>query len=337
MNINSKILGTGGYVPPKVVTNHDLEKMMDTSNEWIISRSGIETRCWVDDETSTSDLAYEASIEAIKNSGINSKNIDLILVASISGDADFPGVACFLQDKLGLNGIATLDIRQQCSGFVYGMVLADNFIKCGQYKNILFVGAEIHSKGLDKTTEGRDISVLFGDGAGAIILSAVESNDSESESCVLTSDLHSDGKFAKELWMPAPGNCHGPARMSQEIIDKGLHFPYMNGKVVFVNAVRRMSETVLTSLKKMNLEVKDVDLFLFHQANLRINQKVADMLKIAPDNVFNTIQKYGNTTAATIPIGLNDAVKAGKLKRGDLVVFAAFGSGFTWGSVVLRY
>ena len=331
---NSKILGVGSYLPPNKITNHDLEKMIETDDEWIKQRSGIECRYWADETMGTVDLAEQASLEAINNAGIDKKDIDLILCASISNDADIPGTGCFLQARLELPGVPTLDIRQQCSGFVYGTVMADQFIKSGMYKNILVIGVELQSKGINKTTEGRDVAVLFGDGAGAMILSATDSDESK----VICSDLHSDGRFAKELWIPMPGSAAGfKERLNKEIIDQGLHYPYMNGKVVFVHAIKKMSETVVQSLEKAKMSKEDIACYLFHQANMRINQKVQETLGLKDDQVFNTIQRYGNTTAATIPIGLKDALDEGRIKRGDYVVFAGFGSGFSWGSIILKY
>ena len=332
--INTKIIGVGGYLPENKVLNSDLEKMMDTSDEWIRQRTGIESRYWAHDEQSTSDLAYEASLEAIRNSGISKDEIDYIIVSSCSGDADFPGVSCFLQAKLDLGTIPALEIKQQCSGFVYGMSLADLMIKSGQYKNILLVGAELQSKGLDKTNKGRNTSVIFGDGAGAFILSA---NKQSNGPRVIRCDLHAEGKHAKELWIAAPGCALGGERVNQDIFDQGLFYPYMNGKIVFVHAVKRMSETVKTVLDLEELGTSDIDLFFFHQANLRINQKVGEILGIDESQVHNTIQKFGNTTAATIPLGFKDAMSEGKVKRGQKMIFAAFGSGFAWGSVLLEY
>jgi 3-oxoacyl-[acyl-carrier-protein] synthase-3 len=334
---NSEILGTGMYVPPGVVTNHDLSKIMETSHDWIIQRSGIEERRWVTPEVSTTDLALIACEEAIKNSGIDKKEIDLILFATITPDHDFPGNGCFLQPKLGLTDIPAIDVRQQCSGFLYAMSIGDAFIKSGQYKTILVVGAEIHSKGLDKTTRGRDTSVLFGDGAGAIIMRRKEVKDTKSDSFIYSTHLFTDGSHAKDLWLAAPGSALGAERMSHAQIDENLHFTYMNGKKVFTNAIRRMCECMNTALEANNLKLKDIDLFLFHQANMRINQMIAQELKIPDEKVFNTIQKYGNTTAATIPIGMSEAVKAGKLKKGTLVASAVFGSGFTWASSIYRW
>lgn len=242
---NSEIIGCGMYVPPGVVTNHDLEKIMETSHDWIIQRSGIEERRWVTPEVATTDLGLKAAEEAIKNAGIDKSEIDCILFATISPDHDFPGNACFLQPKLGLTGIPAIDVRQQCSGFIYAMSIADAFIKSGQYKTVLVVGGEIHSKGLDKTTKGRDTAVLFGDGAGAIIMRRKEVKDCSKDSFVYSTHLFAEGQNAKELWVSAPGSALGADRMSHGQIDEGLHFPYMNGKKVFANAVRRLCESTL--------------------------------------------------------------------------------------------
>lgn len=332
---SSEIIGCGMYVPENVVTNDDLSKLMETSHDWIVQRSGIEQRRWVSNETSTSDLAVRACEDAIKSAGIDKKEIDCILFATISPDHDFPGAGCFLQPKLGLTEIPAIDVRQQCSGFLYGMSMADAFIKCGQYKTILLVGAEIHSKGLNKSTAGRDVAVLFGDGAGAVVIRRAESNNS---SRILSTHLFTEGLHAKELWAAAPGSGLGTGeRINHQHIEAGLQYPAMNGKKVFANAVRRMCECLMLALETNKVKLEDIDLFLFHQANLRINQMLAQELKIPEEKVFNTIQKYGNTTAATIPIGMSEAVASGKLKKGMLVASAAFGSGFTWASSVYRW
>lgn len=333
----SEIAGVGMYVPEDIYTNNDLSKFMETSNEWIIQRTGIEERRWVKPEVTTTDLALKASEEAIKNAGIDKKDIDCILFATLSPDHDFPGAACFLQPKLGLTEVPAIDVRQQCSGFLYGMSMADAFIRMGQYKNILLVGAEVHSKGLDKTTRGRDVAVLFGDGAGAAVIRRTEVNDPSRDSHIMSTHLFADGQFAKELWLEAPGMGLGAERMNHQMIEEGKHYPAMNGKKVFAHAVRRMCEALMLSLETNKVKLEDIDLFLFHQANLRINQMIAQELKIPEEKIFNTIQKYGNTTAATLPIGMADAVKAGKLKKGMLVASAAFGSGFTWASSVYRW
>lgn len=334
---NSEIIGTGMYVPPGVVTNHDLSKLMETSHDWIVQRSGIEERRWVTPDVSTTDLAQKAAEEAIKNAGIDKSEIDCLLFATLSPDHDFPGAACFLQPKLGLTEIPAIDVRQQCSGFIYAMSIADAFIKSGQYKTILVVGAEVHSKGLDKTTRGRDVAVLFGDGAGAAIMRRTEVKDAKKDSHILSTHLFAEGAGAKDLWLEAPGMALGAERLNHEMIEKNLHYPAMNGKKVFMNAVRRMCECMMLALETNKLKLDDIDLFLFHQANMRINQMIAQELKIPEEKVFNTIQKYGNTTAATIPIGMHEAVKAGKLKKGSLVASAVFGSGYTWASSIYRW
>jgi 3-oxoacyl-[acyl-carrier-protein] synthase-3 len=335
---NSEIIGCGMYVPENVVTNHDLSKIMDTTHDWIVQRSGIEERRWVSPETSTSDLALIACEQAIKNAGIDKSEIDCLLFATISPDHDFPGSACFLQPKLGLTDIPAIDVRQQCSGFLYGMSIADAFIKSGQYKTILLVGAEVHSKGMDKTTKGRDVAVLFGDGAGAVVIRRTEVKDLAKSSHIMSTHLFSEGSNAKALWAEAPGSGLGtPERINHLHLENGLQYPSMNGKKVFANAVRRMCECLLLALETNKVKLEDIDLFLFHQANLRINQMLAQELKIPEEKIFNTIMKYGNTTAATIPIGMTEAVKAGKLKKGTLVASAAFGSGFTWASSVYRW
>lgn len=334
MLYGSEIISVGMNVPPGVVTNDDLSKLMDTNDEWITQRSGIKERRWVAPEVTTSDLALKATEEAIAKAGIDKSEIDFIIFATISPDHDFPGTSVFLQEKLGLPGVPALDIRQACSGFIYGLSIADQFIKTGMYKTVLMVGAEIHSKGLDKTTRGRDTAVLFGDGAGAVIL---RRTDASNKSRVLSTHLHAEGAHARELWLPAPGMNLGAERMTHSMIEEGLHYPKMNGKKVFTHAIRRMCEVMIAGLKHNGLRLEDIDLFLFHQANMRINEMVAQELKIAPEKVLNTIQMYGNTTAATIPIGMYEAVKQGKLKKGDLVASAAFGAGFTWGSAFYRW
>jgi len=335
MAIRAEIIGVGAFVPPRAVTNFDLEKLLNTSDDWIQQRTGIVKRHWVEGGVCTTDLALEASKEAIKDAGVDKDDLDCIIFATLSPDHEFPGSGCFLQAKLDIPGIPAFDIRQQCTGFVYGLSMANAFIKTGQYKNILLVGAEVHSKGMNKTPEGRDVAVLFGDGAGACVISAKEG---AGESDLIRHDLHADGSFAKELWVSAPGTAHGPGeRLRSEMIDENLHYPYMNGRQVFMHAVKKMSESLSHTLKAEGKTVADVDLFLFHQANLRINDKVGEMLAIPASKVFNTIQDYGNTTAATLPLGMRDAVKAGKLEKGMLVGMAAFGSGFTWGSSLMRY
>ncbi len=335
--MKSKILGVGSYLPPKVIKNEDLTQFMDTSDEWIKTRSGIEERRWAESSVTTSDLALVAAERALESAGVKKEELDMIVLATISPDHEFPGTACFLQAKLGVPGIPALDVRQQCSGFIYGLSIADQFIKTGMNKKVLVVGAEIHSKGFDRSTEGRDVAVLFGDGAGAVVVGACDGDVQATDSQIYSTHLHADGNFAKELWVAAPGHNLGAHRLTVANVEAKEHFPYMNGKTVFIHASRRMPEAIHEALAKNGKKLEDVDLFVFHQANLRINEMVGKQLGIPPEKIFNTIQKFGNTTAATIPIGLDEAVKAGKLKKGMLVASAAFGSGFTWASTLIRW
>ena len=335
----SKILGIGSYVPPGVWKNEDLKSMMDTSDEWIQQRTGIKQRHWVDFDSNTcsSDLALEAANRALESAQVKKEELDMVIFATLSPDHEFPGTACFFQEKLGVPGIPALDVRQQCTGFLYGLSIADQFIRTGTYRKILLVGAEVHSKGLDKTTQGRDVAVLFGDGAGAVVIGSAEGNLGETSSRILSTHLHADGRFAKELWVPEPSmDCPG-ARVTSEKLNSGGFYPQMNGKTVFVHAAKRMPEVLMEALTHNSLTLSDIDLFVFHQANLRINEMVAKQLEIPEDKIYNTIDRFGNTTAATIPIGLDEAIKVGKLKPGMLVASAAFGSGFTWASAIIRW
>ncbi|OFZ20114.1 MAG: 3-oxoacyl-ACP synthase [Bdellovibrionales bacterium GWB1_55_8] len=332
----SRIVGIGSYLPEKVWRNDDLRALMDTSDEWIQQRTGIKQRHWVDQDSTegTSDLALKAAVGALESAGVAKEELDLIVVATVSPDHEFPGTACFLQAKLGVSGIPALDVRQQCTGFLYAISIADQFIRTGTYKKVLVVGAEIHSRGLDKTTEGRDMSVLFGDGAGAVVMVAT---DDPNSSRVLSTHLHADGRFAKELWIPAPSNAGPGPRITEEHVRSGAIYGKMNGKSVFVHAAKRMPEAVNEALAANGFSLSDIDLFVFHQANLRINEMVAKQLGIPEEKVFNTIDRFANTTAATIPLGLHEALRVGKLKPGMLVATAAFGSGFTWGSALIRW
>ena len=339
MTRGTRFLGVGSYVPERVVTNDDLTQWMDTSDEWIRSRSGIEQRHWVEpDETTTSDLGLEAATKAMAAAGVTPADLDMLIVATLSPDHDFPGTACFLQAKLGCPGIPAIDVRQQCSGFVYGMAQADMFIRGGMAETVLLVGAEVHSKGLDVSTEGRDVTVLFGDGAGAAVLGATEVNDPATDAHIFSSHLHADGTYAKELWIEGPSMTYVPNRYDNDWLERKAQYPRMNGKTVFKHAVTRMPEVAQEALDANGFTVADVDLWIFHQANLRINYVAARTLGIDDDDkVFNTIQRFGNTTAATVPIGLDEALKAGKLEPGMLVNIAAFGSGFTWASSLVRW
>jgi 3-oxoacyl-[acyl-carrier-protein] synthase-3 len=331
MVVRAKILGTGHHVPERVVTNAELEKLMDTTDEWIQQRTGIKERRWIDRETGASDLALPAVQQALAMAGLEAKDIDAIIFATLSPDYNFPGSGCVLQALLGIPGVPALDIRNQCSGFVYGAQIADAWIRSGIYRNVLFVGAEVHSTGLDISTRGRDVSVIFGDGAGAVIFGA-----SEGESGVLATDVGADGSYAKELWVEMPASRYIP-RITLENFEEGRHFPKMNGREVFKHAVRKFPETVGTALKAAGLGVQDIDLFIPHQANLRISEAVQKALGLPDEKVFNNIQRYGNTTAASIPIALDECVRSGRLQRGQVLATGAFGAGFTWGSAIIRF
>lgn len=331
----SKISGLGFYVPDNVVTNEDLSKIMDTNDEWIQERTGIqERRHIVRGQDTTTSMGVKAATIAIERSGISKDDIDFIVFATISPDYYFPGPGVELQKQLGLKTVGALDVRNQCSGFVYALSVADQFIKTGMYKNILVVASEVQSLGLDMTTRGRGVSVIFGDGAGAMVLTR-----SDDGSGILSTHLHSEGEHAKELAVLAPGM---GGRWVTDIIaennpDDESYFPYMNGQFVFKHAVVRFSEVINEGLQANNLQVSDIDMLIPHQANLRISQFIQKKFGLNDDQVFNNIQKYGNTTAASIPIALTEAWEQGKIKKGDTVVLAAFGSGFTWASAIIKW
>jgi len=334
---HSKIAGLGHYVPENVVTNADLSKKFDTSSEWIIERTGILERRHVQkgDGNSTTSMGVKAAKIAIERAGITNDEIDFIIFATLSPDYYFPGPGVLVQRDLGLKTVGALDIRNQCSGFVYAVSIADQYIKTGMYKNILVIGSELQSYGLDMTTRGRGVSVIFGDGAGAAIISREE----DITKGILSTHLHSEGQHAEELAVVAPGM---GGRWITDILkdnspDDESYFPYMNGQFVFKNAVVRFSEVIHEALEANQLTVADINMLIPHQANLRISQFIQQKFKLQDDQVFNNIQKYGNTTAASIPIALTEAWEQGKIKKGDLVVLAAFGSGFTWGSVIIRW
>tara|TARA_R110000744_G_scaffold97091_9_gene187611 strand:+ start:485 stop:1495 length:1011 start_codon:yes stop_codon:yes gene_type:complete len=334
---NSKIIGLGHYVPDNVVTNDDLSKVMDTNDAWIQERTGIKERRHVvkGDGDTTTTMGVKAAKIAIERAGIDKDDIDFIVFATLSPDYYFPGPGVLVQRDLGIKTVGALDVRNQCSGFVYAISIADQYIKTGMYKNILVIGSELHSHGLDMTTRGRGVSVIFGDGAGAAVLSREEDNTKG----ILSTHLHSEGQHAEELSLIAPGM---GKRWVTDIIEDNdpqdeSYFPYMNGQFVFKNAVVRFSEVIIEGLEKNKLKSTDINLLVPHQANLRISQFIQKKFQLSDDQVFNNIMKYGNTTAASIPIALTEAWEAGKVKSGDLVVLAAFGSGFTWGSVIIRW
>lgn len=332
MTIRSRVLGWGTYVPPRIVTNQDLTQWMETSHDWIVERTGIEERRWVDPGETGAGMAAKACKQALEESNVAADDVDMIIYATLSPDVDFPGTGVFLQRELGLKPISVLDIRQQCSGFIYGLSVADNFIKSGMYKNILVVGSEIHSTGLDISTKGRDVASLFGDGAGAALVGVSD----DPEMGILSTHLYADGTDAEILWMEKPGSKFHP-RITAEDIAEGKHFPTMQGQRVFKHAVTRIPQVVLESLAANGHTIDDLDMLIPHQANLRINEFVAKKLKLDGTRVHNNIHKYGNTTAATIPLCFSEALQEGKIKRGDLVCCAAFGAGLTWGSVLMRF
>jgi 3-oxoacyl-[acyl-carrier-protein] synthase-3 len=329
----SVIRGTGHYVPPRVVTNHDLEKLMDTSDEWIRQRSGIVTRRYAEAGVGTSDLAVEAARRAIESAAIDPSEIEFIIAATLSPDHYFPGIGVMVQDKLGLGNIGALDVRNQCSGFIYGLAVADQFIKAGTYKRILLVAAELQSSNLDFSDRGRDMAVLFGDGAGAVVLEADGSGDGRG---VLSSHLYSDGRFYANLWMQKPSSKDRPV-IQQRFVDEGLFFPRMEGRHVFINACERMPEAVRTALAHNGLTVDDIDVLIPHQANDRISLMVAKNLGIPVEKVVRNIDRYGNTTAASIAIALDESVKEGRIKPGSLVALTSFGSGYTWAAALIRW
>ena len=330
------ITGTGRYLPPRLVTNEDLTQWMDTSDEWIQKRTGIEQRYWVPEEggVGASDLGYEASKIALERAGWKPDDIDMIIFATLSPDLNFPGSGCLLQNLLGLDSTPALDIRQQCTGFLYGIATADAYIRSGMADRILFVGAEVHSTGLDISTRGRDVTVIFGDGAGAVCLEAMDADEPVG---VLASSLHANGKLAESLMVEAPASRLNP-RITSEMMDDARHFPVMNGKLIFKEAVKKLPEVTMSVLKKAGLSVEDIDLFIPHQANLRINQMFQHTMKIPEEKVFHNIQRYGNTTAATIPIALDEALEMKLIgEKGSNALFLGLGAGVTWGAVLYRF
>ncbi len=354
--LHAKISGIGYYVPEKVVTNNDLEKVMDTTDEWIQERTGIQERRYGKKhlETTTSMGARAAKI-AIERAGISKDDVDFIIFATLSPDYYFPGCGVLVQRELGIahNEAGALDIRNQCSGFVYGLSIADQFIRSGMYKNVLLIGAEMHSMGLDFSTRGRNVTVIFGDGAGAVLLQPTE----DPNKGILTTKLHSDGTYAEKLSFINPGAHggyhyeklgesvdlqysdaeYGEMFINEHMIQSGQIFPIMDGQFVFKMAVQKFPEVIMEALATANLTPADINMLIPHQANLRISQFVQRKLGLRDDQVWNNIQRYGNTTAASIPIALCEAIEAGAVKSGDLVCLAAFGSGFTWGSALLRW
>jgi 3-oxoacyl-[acyl-carrier-protein] synthase-3 len=329
----SIITGTGRYIPPKIITNFDLEKMMNTTDEWIQQRSGIKERHYAEPGIGSSDLAYEASLKAIDDAQIDKAEIDFIIAATLSPDHYFPGIGVLVQAKLGLENIGALDVRNQCSGFIYALSVADQYIKTRTYKKILLVAAEKQSGNLDYSDNGRDLAVLFGDGGAAVI---IEPGNSDEDRGILSTHLFSDGNYVEDLWMERPSPKDHPVFSVDMVTDKKL-YPTMNGKNVFKTASVKMPEAVRAALEHNNLNIEDVNHLIPHQANERISQMVARNLRIPVEKVIRNIHKYGNTTAASIPIALDEALEQGMIKKGDLVMLTAFGSGYTWASAAIRW
>ena len=333
----TKIAGLGKYVPENVVTNDDLSKLMDTNDEWITERTGIKERRHIKkgDGNTTASMGVKAAKIAIERAGISKDDIDLIVFATLSPDYYFPGCGVQVQEMLEIDTCPALDVRNQCSGFIYAVSVADQFIKTGMYKNVLVIGSENHSGGLDFTDRGRSVSVIFGDGAGAAILTRSDHNGQG----ILSTHLHSEGKHALELSLKGPSTNHWVPEIIAENPqgDDIPYYPYMNGQFVFKNAIQRFSEVINEGLKANGLSVSDMDMLIPHQANLRISQFIQQKFQLSDDKVYNNIQKYGNTTAASIPIALTEAWEEGKVKDEDIVVLAAFGSGFTWASAIIKW
>ena len=330
------IRGTGRYLPPRIVTNDDLSQWMDTSDEWIRQRTGISQRYWVPEEggIGSSDLALGAAEIALERSGWVPEDLDLIIFATLSPDIHWPGAACLLQHKLGLNSTPALDIRQQCTGFIHGLEIADAYIRSGLANRILLVGAEVQSTGLDISTRGRNVAILFGDGAGVACVEGVESNEPVG---VLASVFHAQGELAETLMSEAPSSRCFP-RITEAMIREGRHFPSMDGRAVFKNAVRKLPAVANEALEKAGLTIDEIDMTILHQANLRINQAFQKAMGIPDDKIYNNIQYYGNTTAARIPIALDEAIEKNLIDtRKSTVLFVGLGAGLTWGSVVFRF
>lgn len=329
----SRILGVGHYVPERIVTNQELTEMMNTTNEWIVERTGIQERRWFTPGVDTvTSLSKKASEMALERAGVSAEEIDFIIFATVTPDYFIPGNGVLLQRELGMGTIGALDIRNACSGFIYGLSIADQFIKTGMYKKILVVGAEIQSSALDKSDEGRSSSVIFADGAGAAIVGAVDSD----QPGILSTHLHAQGEYAEELYCKDPGSSR-EVRLSPELIESGSFQLKMNGNTVFKHAVVRFMEVINEALTANNLDKNEIDLLVPHQANLRISQYIQQKLEFPDEKVFNNIMHLGNTTAGTIPIALSQAWEQGRIKEGDLICLAAFGSGFTWASALLRW
>jgi 3-oxoacyl-[acyl-carrier-protein] synthase-3 len=330
--IRSVIAGIGSFVPPKVVTNDDLAQRMTTSDEWIQTRTGIRERRFAEEGVSCSDLALEATRKALEDAGMTASDIDFIIFATLSPDHHFPGTGCYLQAKLDAAPVGCLDVRNQCTGFLYSLATADAMIRAGLYRNILIVGSEVHSSALDFSDTGRDVAVLFGDGAGAVVLSAGD----DPERGVLYTELHADGRFAKALHLDIWDISKKPY-ITPETVTSGAIWPRMEGKTVFKHAVTRLCESIVRTLEVNRVRPEEIKYVIPHQANMRINQMVAQKLGFPEEKFLHNMQRYGNTTAASIPLLLDETYRQGLLEKGDLLLLAAFGAGFTWGTALLRW
>lgn len=332
--IYSRITGLGYYVPDNVVTNNDLSKWMDTSDEWIQERTGIQERRYFSyGKDTNASMAAAASRQALEHANLTTEDIDVIVYATITPDYFFPGSAFLMQRELKMEGKPVIDIREQCSGFVYAIAVADQFIKTGMYRKALVVGSEIQSTWINKSTEGRNAAVIFGDGAGAVVLQATNDPDHR----VLSSHLHADGRFAEDLYIKDPGSSRPDRAATKEMVDEKGFDVFMNGSTVFKHAILRFGEVIKEALDANGYKPEDINLLVPHQANMRISEYVRDQLGLSSEQVAMNIHKYGNTTAASIPIALAEAWKEGRVKEGDLVCLAAFGSGFTWGATLIKW
>ncbi|WP_460502850.1 3-oxoacyl-ACP synthase III family protein [Hymenobacter agri] len=331
---HSFIAGVGHYVPSRVVKNAELEPMMNTSDAWIQERTGIQERRWFEEGTdTTANMGANAARKALEMAGVEANDVQLIVFATLSPDYFFPGSGVLMQRELGMtNNCPALDVRNQCSGFIYALSVADQFIRTGMYDTVLVVGSEIHSSGLDKTPEGRGVAVIFGDGAGAMVLRPSTSD----EHAILSTHLHAQGEHAEELIVKEPSSNRNN-RVDYIMENKAELYPYMNGQNVFKHAVVRFPQVIKEALDENGMQASDIDMLIPHQANLRITQYVQQKMGLSDDKVFSNIQRYGNTTAASVPLAFSEAVQEGKIKRGDLVCLAAFGSGFTWASALLKF
>ena len=329
----SRIAGIGFNVPNNVVTNHDLEDMMNTTDEWIQTRSGIKERRWVEAGTANSDLAVPACVEAIQKAGITPNEVDAIIVGTVSSDYNFPGMAPIIQQKLGItHHVPAYDISAACSAFIYLLEMGDQYIKSGKYKNVLLVGSDLMSTIIDRSPEGRATGVLFGDGSGAVVL-----QESEDDSQILSTHLFADGKGVEHLKAKAPGSIFNPLRIDEKIVADRHHLPYQNGREVFKNAVTRMPEAITIALEHNNLDIDDISLVIAHQANKRILETCAKRMNLPMKKMFVNIHKYGNTTAATIPIAMCEALAENKFSKGDYIILTAFGAGYTWASAAIKW